>query len=88
MSFYPILDAVNKAMADVAKKQGMMYVFDTGSSVLLYADESLDVTTWWREVQFFKASKVVLFSIFDLFDFRFRVDLKFWLKNASRQTFI
>lgn len=47
--FTPILDAVNKAMADVAKEQGMMYVFDTGSSVLLYADESLDVTTLVKE---------------------------------------
>ena len=43
--FSPILDRVNAAMADVAKEQGYIFVFDTSSSSLLYAHESLDVTT-------------------------------------------
>jgi outer membrane protein len=42
--FSPILERVNKAMADVAKDQGFIFVFDTNSNVLLYAHESLDVT--------------------------------------------
>lgn len=42
--FKPLLEKVNKAMADVAKENGLMYVFDAGSSFLLYADESQDVT--------------------------------------------
>jgi Skp family chaperone for outer membrane proteins len=39
-----VLDKLNEAMKLVAKEQGMNMVFDTGSQVLLYADESLDVT--------------------------------------------
>ncbi len=42
--FSPILERVNKAMAEVAKVQGFMFVFDTNSNALLYAHESLDVT--------------------------------------------
>ncbi|HLP94518.1 MAG TPA: OmpH family outer membrane protein [Saprospiraceae bacterium] len=42
--FKPILDRVNQAMADVAKENQFMFVFDSGSQVLLYSDESLDVT--------------------------------------------
>lgn len=42
--FTPILDKVNKAMADVAKENGFVFVFDTNSSIVLYAHESLDVT--------------------------------------------
>lgn len=42
--FKPILDKVNKAMADVAKENQFMFVFDQGAQVILYADESLDVT--------------------------------------------
>lgn len=42
--FSPILDRVNKAMADVAKDNGFVFVFDTNSNVVLYAHESLDVT--------------------------------------------
>ncbi len=42
--FKPILDRVNKAMADVAKENQFMFVFDQNAQVLLYADESLDVT--------------------------------------------
>jgi outer membrane protein len=40
----PILDKVNKAIADVSKEQGFTYVFDSSTSILLYADETLDVT--------------------------------------------
>lgn len=43
--YTPILDKVNKAMADVAKENGFMFVFDTNSNFVLYADESLDVTS-------------------------------------------
>lgn len=42
--FKPLLDKVNKAMADVAAENGFALVFDSGSQVLLFADESLDVT--------------------------------------------
>ncbi len=38
----PIYDKVNKAIADVAKENGFQFVFDQG--VLLYADESQDVS--------------------------------------------
>ena len=42
--FKPILDRVNKAMEDVAKENQFAFVFDQNTQVLLYADESLDVT--------------------------------------------
>lgn len=42
--FKPIFDRFNKAMSDVAKEKGFMLVFDTNTQVVLYADESLDVT--------------------------------------------
>ncbi len=42
--FKPILDKVNTAMADVAKENQFVFVFDLSTQVLLYADESLDVT--------------------------------------------
>ena len=42
--FKPILDRVNQAMADVAKENQFAFVFDQNTQVLLYADESLDVT--------------------------------------------
>jgi len=42
--FKPILDKVNKAMADVAKENQFAFVFDQNTQILLYADESLDVT--------------------------------------------
>lgn len=42
--FSPILDSVNTAMEEVAKEQGFAFVFDTNSNVLLYAQDSLDVT--------------------------------------------
>jgi outer membrane protein len=42
--FKPILDRFNKAMNDVAKENGYTLVFDLNSQIVLYADESLDVT--------------------------------------------
>ena len=42
--FKPILDKVNQAMADVAKENQFAFVFDQNTQILLYADESLDVT--------------------------------------------
>lgn len=42
--YKPILDKVNEAMKVVAKENGFSLVLDTSTGVLLYADESLDVT--------------------------------------------
>lgn len=42
--FKPLLDRVNEAMKVVATEQNFSLVFDSGSQILLYADESLDVT--------------------------------------------
>lgn len=42
--YKPILDKVNTAMTAVAKEGGYFMVFDNSSQILLYADESLDVT--------------------------------------------
>lgn len=42
--YKPILERVNKAMQDVATENGYLLVFDTSTQVLLYADESLDLT--------------------------------------------
>jgi outer membrane protein len=44
MLYKPILDRVNKAMQDVATEGQYFMVFDTSTQVLLYADETLDVT--------------------------------------------
>ncbi len=41
----PILSKVNTAIQDVAKEGGFQYIFDAQSGVILYADESTDVTT-------------------------------------------
>lgn len=41
----PILDKVNKAISEVAKENNYTYIFDASTNVLLYADESADVTT-------------------------------------------
>jgi outer membrane protein len=41
----PILDKVNKAISDVAKEQGLVYVFDSTAGFLLYADDKLDITS-------------------------------------------
>lgn len=42
--YKPIFDRFNKAMNDVAKENGLTLVFDRNTQVVLYADESLDVT--------------------------------------------
>lgn len=42
--YKPLLDKVNKAMEAVAKEGGYAIVFDSSTQVLLFADESLDVT--------------------------------------------
>ncbi len=40
----PILDKVNTAIQDVAKEGGYQYIFDAQSGIILYADETSDVT--------------------------------------------
>lgn len=40
----PILKKVNDAIQEVAKEGGFQYIFDAQSGVILYADESTDVT--------------------------------------------
>jgi outer membrane protein len=42
--YAPILAKVNQAMKDVSKENAYILVFDSSTQVLLYADESLDVT--------------------------------------------
>ena len=44
MLFKPILEKVNAAMKAVAEENKFTYVFDNSSDIILYADESLDVT--------------------------------------------
>lgn len=40
----PILERVNNAINDVAKADGLQFVFDARSGVILYADETTDIT--------------------------------------------
>ena len=40
----PILDRVNAAIKEFAQEEGYTYIFDSSIGVLLYADESTDVT--------------------------------------------
>ena len=40
----PILDKVNLAIKAVAEEEGYLYIFDSSTQVLLYADESSDVS--------------------------------------------
>jgi outer membrane protein len=40
----PILDKINKAIQAVAKENGYAYIFDASAGMLLYADESTDVS--------------------------------------------
>ena len=42
--FKPIQDRVNQAIKDIAAEQGYTYIFDTSLGIILYADESTDVT--------------------------------------------
>lgn len=41
----PIHDRVNKAIDDVAKENGYLYIFDAVHGIILYADPSTDLTT-------------------------------------------
>lgn len=45
----PILERVNSAIKTIAEEDGFTYIFDTSTGVLLFAEESLDVTTKVRE---------------------------------------
>ncbi|MBL7818488.1 MAG: OmpH family outer membrane protein [Saprospiraceae bacterium] len=47
--YQPLLDKVNKAIADVAKEQGFTYVVDVTSGSLLYADEKNDLQNAVRQ---------------------------------------
>lgn len=40
----PILDRVNTVISDVAKEHGYNYIFDASSGMILFADESDDIT--------------------------------------------
>ena len=40
----PIIDKVNQAIKDVATEDGYQFIFDASTNVLLFADESTDVT--------------------------------------------
>lgn len=42
--YQPILDRVNGVIQEVAKEKGYTYIFDASTGVILYADESTDVT--------------------------------------------
>lgn len=42
--YKPIFDKVNKAMQDAAKESGYQMVFDSNTQVLLFADETLNIT--------------------------------------------
>ena len=40
----PILDKVDLAVKEVSKEMALTYVFDASTGILLYAEESLDIT--------------------------------------------
>ena len=42
--FTPIQERVNNAIQEIAAEQGYSYIFDTSLGIILYADESTDVT--------------------------------------------
>ena len=42
--FKPIQDKVNQAIKDIAAEEGYTYIFDTSLGIILYADESTDLT--------------------------------------------
>ncbi len=44
----PILDKINKAITDVSKENGFTYVFDSSAGMLLYADETTDISNLVR----------------------------------------
>jgi outer membrane protein len=40
----PVFDKAEKAVADVAKEKGLIYVFDIGTKVVLYkSNDSMDI---------------------------------------------
>ncbi len=41
----PILDRVQGVIDQVAEEEGFVYVFDSSTGILLYADDSLDITS-------------------------------------------
>lgn len=41
----PIVDKVNTAIETVAKENGFTYILDASSGVILYADDTMDVTS-------------------------------------------
>lgn len=41
----PILDRVQTIIDDVAAEEGYVYVFDSSTGILLYADDALDITS-------------------------------------------
>ncbi|MEZ4932112.1 MAG: OmpH family outer membrane protein [Saprospiraceae bacterium] len=45
----PILEKVNDAIKQVATEGGYQYIFDTQAGVILYADETADVTALVKE---------------------------------------
>jgi hypothetical protein len=42
------LDKINKGIQDVAKEHGYSFIFDSSAGMLLYAEESSDVTALVR----------------------------------------
>lgn len=44
----PILDKVNTAIKEVAEENGYTFIFDSSTQVLLYADDSTDISTLIR----------------------------------------
>lgn len=44
----PILDKINKAITDIAKEHGFSYIFDSSAGILLYADETTDISSLVR----------------------------------------
>jgi len=45
----PILDKVNKAIAEIAAENNYQYIFDSTTNVMLYADPTTDVTSLVRK---------------------------------------
>ena len=43
--FVPIQERINQAIKDIAAEHGYTYIFDTSLGIILYADESTDVTS-------------------------------------------
>jgi outer membrane protein len=41
--FQPVIEKARKAIADVGKEQGMLYVFEVNSGLLYHSDQSIDI---------------------------------------------